>query len=852
MSDPIKIVVTAETAEAAAKLEAFMNGTGSGLKGLASGAASAGGELKTLRETAMATHEGFRSLESGVLLLGGTRFPALSMGIMGVTEAMRGLRSVALLTGASLATVALPLAAVAAVVAGGMFAWSEYSGAEAKAAEESKKLEESLAKIPAILERINNLQKAGRLGPDAAAEYTAGLNGKRKLYRQSDGQLTATPTESYSVDDYSGSYGGGGLSVPMKSGSHQVTKDLPQATPAEVQAWTEKQLGGQGGMNDAQVEAVAKLSDLEKKAHEENLEGLEKEKESIRGKFALQRDEIQKQIAIAGTALTDKQSQAAQTALAENRLAEIKALDAAQQKADEEAQKRQEEAARKQAEAVAKAETEKRKLVETQDKEMNNALEAYANATSEKTKSYWDQVYSAKYNNAKSELDRELITQDEFDKKVAEAQKEHLAGYKEANAELEKTVRMKEEIARLDIEDKLHAVQSNPSLTDTEKEQQSVPLYEQLQKENDQRIEALQKIEQATTSVQAQLEIEKQISDQKRQQDDIQDKINKANADNSIGGQLEQQWAHFSQQVSATSKDMASVMMSPFEGLRSGLDSAFTHMLMYGGTLKQFMGNVSMAIAQSFIRSVANMAADWITSQVMMLARYAATQMGMTALTAAHTTAQVGIHTAGEAAKTGASAAGASSRGGIGLLETVFHGIQVAIRTAAHFIGQIAMTAFSLVQSVIRKGIVLIELQPYIILAAIEAAAAMAGIPLIGPVLAPLAFATTFASLEAAAAFDQGGYTGAGGRLEPAGVVHRGEFVMSAPAVQRIGLPALQAMHNGTPPSGAASGGAGGEPTNVHNAVYFDKQKMVDELARSDAHEKFIVDVMSRNIHKFA
>jgi hypothetical protein len=386
MPDPIKIVVTAETAEAAAKLEAFVNGTGNGLKGLAAGATGAHGELKTLRETAMATHEGFRTLETGVLLLGGTRFPALSMGVMGVTEALRGMRSVALLTGASLATVALPLAAVAAVVAGGMFAWSEYSGAEAKAAEESKKLEESLAKIPAILERINNLQKAGRLGPDAAAEYTAGLNGKRKLYRQSDGQLTATPTESYSVDDYSGSYGGGGLSVPMKSGSHQVTKDLPQATPSEVQAWTEKQLGGQGGLDDAQVQAVAKLSDLVKKANDEELDGLENVKAGIREKFALQRDEIQKQIAIAGTALTDKQSQAAQTALAENRLAEIKALDAAQQKADAEAQKRQEEMARKQTEAVAQAEAEKRKLVEAQDKEMNNALEAYANATSEKTK----------------------------------------------------------------------------------------------------------------------------------------------------------------------------------------------------------------------------------------------------------------------------------------------------------------------------------------------------------------------------------------------------------------------------------------------------------------------------------
>jgi hypothetical protein len=852
MSEPIKIVVTAETAEAAAKLEAFMNGTGSGLKGLASGAASAGGELKTLRETAMATHEGFRTMESGVLLLGGTRFPALSMGIMGVTEAMRGLRSVALLTGASLATVALPLAAVAAVVAGGMFAWSEYSGAEAKAAEESKKLEESLAKIPAILERINNLQKAGRLGPDAAAEYTAGLNGKRKLYRQSDGQLTATPTESYSVDDYSGSYGGGGLSVPMKSGSHQVTKDLPQATPAEVQAWTEKQLGGQGGMNDAQVEAVAKLSDLEKKAHEENLEGLEKEKESIREKFALQRDEMQKQIAIAGTALTDKQSQAAQAALDENRLAEIKALAAAQQKADEEAQKRQEEAARRQAEAMAKAETEKRKLVETQDKEMNNALEAYANATSEKSKSYWDQVYSAKYNNAKSELDRELISQDEFDKKVSDAQKEHLAGNNEVTKELEKIAQIEQEIARTEAEVQLKRINTNPFLTDNKKQQESIPAIGSLISANDKDIGAQRGIAaDPATSDEARAEALKRVNDLTLQQIDLQRQLDAAENANSFNYQLGETIIKL-QNIGTEAQQAAQVFASTWSTAVNSISSNFTGLIMGTKTWGQAIRSIYTSILTELINGMVKMVVQLILQHTVMAAisRLFHTQELVT-----HTTteaAKTGVTVAGETARTGATAAGASSRGGIGVLETVFHGIQVALRTAAHFVGQIAMTAFSLVQSVIRKIIVLGELQPYIIMAGIEAAAAVAGIPFVGPILAPLAAVATIAGLEALAAFDQGGYTGAGGRLEPAGVVHRGEFVISAPAVQRIGLPALQAMHNGTPPSGAASGGAGGEPTNVHNAVYFDKQKMVDELARSDAHEKFIVDVMSRNIHKFA
>lgn len=45
--------------------------------------------------------------------------------------------------------------------------------------------------------------------------------------------------------------------------------------------------------------------------------------------------------------------------------------------------------------------------------------------------------------------------------------------------------------------------------------------------------------------------------------------------------------------------------------------------------------------------------------------------------------------------------------------------------------------------------------------------------------------------------FSSGGYTGSGGRGDIAGVVHGGEYVMSAPAVQRIGLPTLEALHRG-------------------------------------------------------
>ncbi len=53
--------------------------------------------------------------------------------------------------------------------------------------------------------------------------------------------------------------------------------------------------------------------------------------------------------------------------------------------------------------------------------------------------------------------------------------------------------------------------------------------------------------------------------------------------------------------------------------------------------------------------------------------------------------------------------------------------------------------------------------------------------------------------------FDKGGYTGPGGKYQPAGVVHKGEYVFSKDAVDRIGVGNLEAMHRNL--KGYAEGG---------------------------------------------
>lgn len=69
-------------------------------------------------------------------------------------------------------------------------------------------------------------------------------------------------------------------------------------------------------------------------------------------------------------------------------------------------------------------------------------------------------------------------------------------------------------------------------------------------------------------------------------------------------------------------------------------------------------------------------------------------------------------------------------------------------------------------------------------------------------------------SLAGIFGFDEGGYTGPGGRHEPAGIVHRGEVVFSQDDVSRHGgVAVVEAMRRGVP--GYAGGGSvgGGAPS---------------------------------------
>jgi lambda family phage tail tape measure protein len=121
-----------------------------------------------------------------------------------------------------------------------------------------------------------------------------------------------------------------------------------------------------------------------------------------------------------------------------------------------------------------------------------------------------------------------------------------------------------------------------------------------------------------------------------------------------------------------------------------------------------------------------------------------------------------------------------------------------------------------------------------------------------GPTADQLAASTQGVNAALPLAFADGGYTGPGGKFEPAGVVHAGEYVINATATRKLGLGFLNRLNGyadggyvGNPP--AATGGP-----NVQVNVVNQSSSNV-EATQSDARfdgERYIINVLLKDKQK--
>lgn len=105
---------------------------------------------------------------------------------------------------------------------------------------------------------------------------------------------------------------------------------------------------------------------------------------------------------------------------------------------------------------------------------------------------------------------------------------------------------------------------------------------------------------------------------------------------------------------------------------------------------------------------------------------------------------------------------------------------------------------------------------------------------------------------QSLAAFKTGGYTGDGNPNDVAGIVHRGEFVVPADAVDRIGLSTLQAMTAaGASDPGAFTSPAAPGPITLNMGV-FDNPARLADWAKSNEGRTVLVDIIRQHAHEFS
>jgi hypothetical protein len=101
-----------------------------------------------------------------------------------------------------------------------------------------------------------------------------------------------------------------------------------------------------------------------------------------------------------------------------------------------------------------------------------------------------------------------------------------------------------------------------------------------------------------------------------------------------------------------------------------------------------------------------------------------------------------------------------------------------------------------------------------------------------------------------AGGFAEGGYTGHGGKYEPAGIVHRGEFVMPASTVKNLGLERLEAIKNGNIPAVPVSARTNTDQRPFHFVFFSDQSEITNYIRKNSDAQIAIVDIMRKSFYR--
>lgn len=309
---------------------------------------------------------------------------------------------------------------------------------------------------------------------------------------------------------------------------------------------------------------------------------------------------------------------------------------------------------------------------------------------------------------------------------------------------------------------------------------------------------------------------------------------------NSYAAQTDNALARLRENWGTTAQNVAGVVSGTLNSALQGTAGLIENLWLRTKTWGEAWRGMLIGVGQQFSQMISEMVAKLIFKHTLEVALIRLGLMHDTAATAT----KVGTHAAGEGAKTGATLLGTVTRKGLMLGETIFHALQVGLRTAAHIVGEVLRTAATILQSGLRIAAIIGESIAYVIQAAAGALAAMSSIPWVGPILAVGAMAAILAAgMSLVKGFADGGYTARGNHGEPAGVVHKGEWVapkwmLENPAYAPV-IASLESARQGRP--GYKFGGFVGEILQPWNAFaidpkhpfFFKSQSLINDQIKS-------------------
>ncbi len=786
MSEPVKIVVTAETAQAAAALQQFLKQYGSDLSVAGSAAKKAADDAGKSIEGLAGKVYYFRSAIDAI------RFGSMDGGpraaFYAVDELTRGLvaggfQMTSLMP--ILGGVAAGVGAVTVALGAGVYWWDNYGEAMVDPARRAREMAAALEKVPALLEKINTAQRAGSISPAQAQKYLDLLSGKTPLYNEQ------------TVPDAFGGHAPRYGVNPYGTGSDKLVQlSINQEQTIPFVAWTQGQTRQKANAQDIQDyvrqlmekdqvvspddnskpgdQALAQIHDEELKMQRDAEVGSQKEIDRIKDRYALELRELQakKDIAVATGQWSDAEEKQFQAFKANSQTAESNSIAEIRQKAATEA-----------AQKSAAAENKIREQYAKQFAEANRQIDDEITATTADAGQKRGQLYFSEYVQrvalAAKFFAEGKISEEQYNDAIRNAQTQALAAARQENDELTKQLQLKQEIARAQVQASLDSVKSNPFLTDLQKSQESVPIYQKLIDLNAQRIAQLQAIAgNPNTDANGQLEAQKQMTELMVQQAQLQNEMAGAQGEGSFLGQWSKEIVKLQNQFGSFAQQTAEVFGSAFDNAIHTVGGAFTGLIMQTETWSQALRNIYTSIMTNIIEGIIQMGLRWIATQLMMALFGRAILASAVAATAPMAAAQSAIWAAPATLATIASYGGA---------------------------------AFA------------------------------------APGFISLAEGITAAQSVFGGAFAEGGRPPLGA-LSLVG--ERGpELFVPDTAGTIIPADATAAMLSA---GGASSNGsAGRNKPDVHNAIYFDRDKMAEELSRSDAHEKNVVDIMGRHIHKF-